>query len=323
MNFTSNPRRWAWVAIAAAVLTIGLKGAAAALTGSVSLLSDALESTVNLTTAIMTLIVLISAARPADDEHAYGHGKAEYLSSGAEGGLILAAAGGIIFIAIRRFLEPQPVANVDIGLIAIGLATVINLIVGQGMIRVGKRQRSVALEADGRHLMTDVLTSIGVILGVLLVNLTGILRLDPIIAVVFAANIAVTGARLIQRSARGLMDASLSRDEIQAITGVLDGLGDEGVHHHALRTRQSGTRSFASVHIQVPGDWTVQQGHDLLERIDLELRKAVPGLTVFSHLEPMEDPRSWSDIHLDRPDIDQLIQQERLSAARGQGSNPR
>jgi cation diffusion facilitator family transporter len=320
MDFASNPRRLAWVAIAAAVLTISLKGAGAAITGSVSLLSDALESTINLTTAIMTLIVLFIAARPADDDHAYGHGKAEYLSSGAEGGLILAAAAGILFVAIRRLINPQPVAHLDIGLVAIGLATLINLIVGQGMIRVGKRQRSIALEADGRHLMTDVWTSIGVILGVLLVNVTGILLLDPIIAIVFAANIAVAGIRLILRSARGLMDMSLPQGEIQAITGVLDRLSDEGVHYHALRTRQSGARNFVSVHIQVPGGWTVLQGHDLLERIDLELRKAVPGLTVFSHLEPMEDPRSWNDIHLDRPDIEELIRQERRPAASGQGT---
>jgi len=321
MNFASNPRRMAWMAIAAAVLTISLKGAAAAITGSVSLLSDALESTINLTTAIMTLIVLFIVARPADDDHTYGHGKAEYLSSGAEGGLILAAAAGIIFVAVRRLINPQPVSNLDIGLIAIGLATVINLVVARGMIRVGKRQRSIALEADGRHLMTDVLTSIGVILGVLLVKLTGILWLDPVIAIVFAANIAVTGVRLILRAARGLMDSSLPREEIHAITAVLDRLAEEGIQYHALRTRQSGARNFVSVHIQVPGGWTVLQGHDLLERIDLELRKAVPGLTVFSHLEPMEDPRSWNDVHLDRPDIEELIRQERRPAASGQGNS--
>ncbi len=319
MKADSNPRRLAWVAIAAAVLTIGLKGAAAAITGSVSLLSDALESTINLTTAIMTLIVLFIVARPADEDHAYGHGKAEYLSSGAEGGLILAASGGIIFVAIRRLINPQPVDHLDIGLIAIGLATLINLVVSQGLIRVGKRQRSIALEADGRHLMTDVLTSAGVILGVLLVKLTGILRLDPIIAIVFAVNIAVTGVRLILRSARGLMDTALPHQDIRAITAALDRLVEEGVRYHALRTRQSGARNFASVDIQVPGGWTVQQGHDLLERVDLELRKAVPGLTVFSHLEPIEDPRSWNDIQLDRPDIDQLIQQEHRPASSGQG----
>jgi cation diffusion facilitator family transporter len=183
------------------------------------------------------------------------------------------------------------------------------------MIRVGKRQRSIALEADGRHLMTDVLTSAGVILGVLLVNWTGIMRLDPIIAIVFALNIAVTGLRLILRSARGLMDTALPREEILAITSVLDRLAKEGMQYHALRTRQAGARSFVSVHIQVPGSWTVLEGHDLLERIDLELHKTVPNLTVFSHLEPMEDPRSWNDIHLDRPDIDQLIQQDRPSTA--------
>ena len=315
MRLALSPRRLAWAAIAAAALTISLKGAAAALTGSVSLLSDALESTVNLTTAIMTLIVLFIVARPADEDHAYGHGKAEYLSSGAEGGLILAAAAGIVFVAVRRLLNPQPVTNLDVGLVIVVFATLINLAVGQLMVRVGKRQRSIALEADGRHLMTDVFTSFGVILGVLLVNFTGLVWLDPAIAIFFAANIAVTGFRLIRRSAQGLMDSSLPREEIQAITAILDRLNDEGIRYHALRTRQSGSRNFVSVHIQVPGEWTVLQGHDLLERIELELRKAVPGLTVFSHLEPIEDPRSWSDIHLDRPDIDQLIQQERMPRA--------
>jgi cation diffusion facilitator family transporter len=323
MKPDSHPRRLAWIAIAAAVLTISLKGAAAVITGSVSLLSDALESTINLTTATMTLIVLFIVARPADDEHAYGHGKAEYLSSGAEGGLILAAAAGIIFVAIRRLINPQPVSHIDIGLIAIVLATLINLGVGLGMIRVGKRQRSIALEADGRHLMTDVLTSIGVILGVLVVNVTGVVQLDPIIAIFFAGNIAVTGVRLILRSARGLMDTSLPREEIRAIAAVLDQLGKEGIQYHALRTRQAGARSFVSVHIQVPGGWTVLQGHDLLERIDLELHKAVPNLTVFSHLEPIEDPRSWNDIHLDRPDIDQMIQQERMPLSSGPSGSPR
>ena len=315
MTPSFTPRRLAWVAIAAAVLTIGLKGAAAVITGSVGLLSDALESTVNLTTAIMTLIVLFIVARPEDEDHAYGHGKAEYLSSGAEGGLILAAAAGIIFVAVRRLINPMPVTHIDVGLVIVVIATLINLVVGQMMIRVGRRQRSIALEADGRHLMTDVLTSAGVILGVLLVNWTGIMRLDPIIAIVFALNIAVTGLRLILRSARGLMDTALPREEILAITSVLDRLAKEGMQYHALRTRQAGARSFVSVHIQVPGSWTVLEGHDLLERIDLELHKTVPNLTVFSHLEPMEDPRSWNDIHLDRPDIDQLIQQDRPSTA--------
>ncbi len=309
MKASSNTRRFAWMAIAAAVLTIGLKGMAAILTGSVSLLSDALESTINLTTAVMTLTVLFIVARPEDEGHSYGHGKAEYLSSGAEGGLILAASAGIIFVSVRRLLNPQPVSHLDVGLVVIGVATLINLIVATLLIRVSRRERSVALEADGRHLMTDVWTSVGVIIGVLMVNITGILRLDPIIAILFGANIAVTGIRLMLRSAQGLMDSALPREEVQAITAVLDRFAVDGAQYHALRTRQSGSRSFASFHVQVPGEWTVQRGHDLLERIDLELHKPLPHLTVFSHIEPVEDPRSFQDIRLDRPDIDELIRQ--------------
>ncbi|MCJ7512988.1 MAG: cation diffusion facilitator family transporter [Anaerolineales bacterium] len=312
MKPSSNPRRFAWLAIAAAVLTISLKGAAAILTGSVSLLSDALESTINLTTAVMTLIVLFIVARPEDDDHTYGHGKAEYLSSGAEGGLILAASAGIIFVSVRRLINPLPVSHLDVGLVVIGVATLINLIVATLLIRVGRRERSVALEADGRHLMTDVWTSVGVIIGVLMVYLTGIVRLDPIIAILFGANIAVTGIRLMVRSTQGLMDSAVPKEEVQAITATLDRHAEAGLQYHALRTRQSGSRSFASFHIQVPGEWTVQRGHDLLEQIDLELHRTLPYLTVFSHIEPMEDPRSFQDIHLDRPDIDQLMQQQDL-----------
>lgn len=312
MKPSSNPRRFAWLAIAAAVLTISLKGAAAILTGSVSLLSDALESTINLTTAVMTLIVLFIVARPEDEDHTYGHGKAEYLSSGAEGGLILAASAGIIFVSVRRLINPLPVSHLDVGLVVIGVATLINLIVATLLIRVGRRERSVALEADGRHLMTDVWTSVGVIIGVLMVYLTGIVRLDPIIAILFGANIAVTGIRLMVRSTQGLMDSAVPKEEVQAITATLDRHAEAGLQYHALRTRQSGSRSFASFHIQVPGEWTVQRGHDLLEQIDLELHRTLPYLTVFSHIEPMEDPRSFQDIHLDRPDIDQLMQQQDL-----------
>lgn len=301
MRFGASPRRFAWLAIAAAIATIVLKGLAAYITGSVSLLSDALESTINLTTAIITLAVLFIVARPPDEDHAYGHGKAEYLSSGAEGGLILAAAASIIFVSIRRLLNPQPVENVAIGLAVTGVATIINLVVARLMIRAGRHERSIALEADGHHLMTDVLTSVGVLLGVALVLITGIERLDPVIAIAFAGNIAWTGIRLVRRSAEGLMDSALPEAELESVKQVLARYQEHGVQFHALRSRQAGARGFVSFHVQVPGNWSVQQGHDLVEQIEADLRHALPHVSVFSHLEPVDDPRSWDDITLDRP----------------------
>lgn len=292
--------RFAWLSIAAAVATIALKSVAYLLTGSVGLLSDALESLVNLVGAVVALSMLTIAARPADEEHAYGHSKAEYFSSGVEGTMILVAAVTIAIAAVPRLLAPRPIAQAGVGLAVSAAASVINLAVALVLLRVGKRRRSITLEANGRHLLTDVWTSVGVIVGVGAVVATGYLRLDPLVALLVAANIVWTGARIIRRSVLGLMDTSLPADELAAVREALDCHLKDGAAYHALRTRQSGVRRFVSFHVLVPGTWSVHRGHRLLEDIEARIREAVPDVTVFTHLESLDDPASWDDLHLDR-----------------------
>lgn len=293
-------KRYAWLSIAAALATILLKGWAWWLTGSVGLLSDALESFVNLAGAMMALAMLSLAALPADDNHAHGHGKAEYFSSAFEGFLILVAAVSIAYAAIERLLNPQPIEAVGIGLAVSVVASVINLATSRILMGVGKKFRSITLEADARHLLTDVWTSVGVIIGVGLVWVTGWLWLDPVIAILVAMNIVWTGWQLLQRSAAGLMDVSIPEEELKAIESVLDGYRQQGLAFHALRTRQAGTRAFVTLHVLVPGAWTVQHGHDWSERIEAEVRQAVPHVHITTHLEPKEDPASLADQELDR-----------------------
>ncbi len=294
--------RYAWLSIAAACATIGLKTWAYLITGSVSLLSDALESVVNLAAAIVALVVLIIAIRPPDEDHAYGHTKAEYFSSGVEGTLILIAALTIGYTAIGRLLNPQPVEAVGIGMAISFGAALINLFVARILFRAGRHYRSITLEADAQHLMTDVWTSVGVIIGLAAVALTGWQRLDPIIALVVAANIIWSGWKLLTRSALGLLDTALPLDERQLVQRILDGYcGREAIAYHALRTRQSGARRFVSVHILVPGGWSVRHGHAILEQIEHDVRAALPGTTLFTHLEPIDDPASFADQQLDRP----------------------
>jgi cation diffusion facilitator family transporter len=297
-----NLTRFAWLSIGAAVLTIVLKTTAYWLTGSVGLLSDALESLVNLVAAIMALAMLTIAARPADEMHAFGYGKAEYFSSGLEGALILLAAASIAWTSVPRLFAPQPLANVGIGLGISVVASVINFAVARVLMNAGKEYRSITLEADAHHLMTDVWTSAGVVLGVGAVALTGWVRLDPIIALIVAANILRIGWQLLGRSVRGLMDVTLPAAERGAIKQVLHQYESQGIQYHALRTRQAGTRSFISLHVLVPGEWTVQHGHDLLEHLERDIRAAVPGAQLFTHLEPQGDPAAWEDIELDRED---------------------
>jgi len=296
----SHLQRFAWLSIAAAIVTILLKGAAWWITDSVGLLSDAMESFVNLAAAIVTLAMLIVAARPPDEEHAYGYSKAEYFASGFEGTLILGAAVAIGLAAADRLITPRPLQAVGAGVAISAVAALVNLGVSLVLLRAGQRYRSIALEADARHLLTDVWTSAGVIVAVLLVAVTGWQRLDPLIALAVAAHILWSGAALVRRSFLGLMDRALPAAERQAIERVLDAHRDEGLRFHALRTRQAAGRSFVSMHVLVPGDWTVQRGHDLLERIEAEVRDAVPSATVFTHLEPREDPASFRDVELDR-----------------------
>lgn len=292
--------RYAWLSIAAALLTIGLKAGAWWITGSVGLLSDAAESLVNLAGAVMALAMLAIAARPADEDHAYGHGKAEYFSSGLEAALILLAAGGIAGAAVARLWEPRPLENVRDGLAIAVLASAINLVVALVLLRAGRRHHSITLEANAHHLLTDVWTSAGVVVGVLAVAGTGWLWLDPAVALLVAANIVRIGLRIARQTVLGLMDSALDPEQQQAIQRVLDRHRGERVQFHALRTRQSGTRRFISLHVLVPGEWTVQRGHDLLEEIEAELRAAVPNATVFTHLEAIEDPLAWEDQELER-----------------------
>jgi cation diffusion facilitator family transporter len=294
--------RFAWLSIAAALLTIGLKAAAYFITGSVGLLSDALESVVNLVTALMALTMLTVAARPPSDSLPFGYSKAEYFASGVEGALVLFAAVSIAWSAIPRLIAPTPLEYVAAGLIMSALASIVNFGVARVLLIAGREYRSISLEAGARHLMTDVWTSIGVVIGVGAVAITGWTRADPIIALTVAANILWTGAQLVRRSVLGLLDGALSVEDRGAIRRVLNRYHGQGVQFHALRTRQAGARKFVSMHILVPGKWSVQRGHDLLEEIEEQIRGAVPGTHIFTHLEPVEDPVSWQDIELDRAD---------------------
>lgn len=293
-------KRYAWLSIAAALATILLKGWAWWITGSVGLLSDAIESFVNLGAAMMALAMLTLASLPADDNHSHGHGKAEYFSSAFEGVLILIAAAGIGYAAVDRLLNPQPIEAVGIGLGVSVIASVINLATARILMKVGRKYKSITLEADAHHLLTDVWTSVGVIVGVGLVWVTGWLWLDPVIALLVAMNIVWTGWQLLQRSAAGLMDVSIPEEEIKAVESILNGYRQQGLEFHALRTRQAGTRAFISFHLLVPGAWSVQHGHDWSERIEADIREAVSHAHITTHLEPKEDPISMADQELDR-----------------------
>lgn len=297
---TGNLKRYAWLSIAAAIATILLKGIAWWLTGSVGLLSDALESFVNLAGALMALAMLSLAASPADDKHAYGHGKAEYFSSAFEGFLILLAAVSIAYTAIERLLHPQALQDVGVGLVVSVVASLINLFAARELLKAGRVYNSITLEADAKHLMTDVWTSVGVIIGVGLVWLSGWQWLDPTIALLVAANIVWTGWHLLHRSASGLMDEALPREQIDAIEIVLEKYRRQGMAFHAVRTRQAGRQAFITMHVLVHGDWTVKRGHDVVEQIEAEIRAAVPFCHLTMHLEPLEDPRSLSDQELEQ-----------------------
>jgi len=293
-------KRYAWLSIAAAIITIGLKASAYFFTGSVGLFSDALESLVNLVGALMALAMLTVAARPEDEEHTYGHSKAEYFSSGVEGTLILIAAVSIAVAAIQRLLIPRPLEQIGLGLGISVIASLVNLGVALVLRRAGRRFESITLDANSRHLMTDVWTSGGVVVGVGAVALTGWQWLDAGVAIAVAANIVWSGVGIVRRSVLGLMDAALSASEQEQLKKVLDPFRDTGIQFHALRTRQAGARRFVSMHVIVPGEWTVNQGHQLLERIEADIRRSLPGVTVFTHLESLDDPASWDDVTLDR-----------------------
>jgi cation diffusion facilitator family transporter len=301
---TKSLKKFIYLAIAAAAATISLKFAAYFLTGSVGLFSDALESCVNLVAAVVALLMITLAEKPADEEHAFGHHKAEYFSSAIEGGLIVLAAFSIIWSAIPRILNPQPLENVGIGLLVAVGASGINLAVGMILIKNGRKNHSITLEADGKHLMTDVYTSVGVLIGIGLVKLSGWLVLDGIVAVGVALNILWTGYQLMRRSALGLLDSGIPESERDLIIKTLEPLKLQDMDYHSLLTRQAGQRKFIALHILAPGKWTIQEGHNLVEKVESDIRNLFNSpVTVFTHLEPIEDPVSMEDIGIDRKDI--------------------
>lgn len=291
--------KYAWLSIAAAVLTIALKTGAYLLTGSVGLLSDAAESVVNLVAAVIALIALTVAARPADHNHHYGHGKAEDFSAGIEGLMIFVAAALIIVSAVQRLLHPQELEKLGIGLAITLLATAVNGAVGLLLVRVGRAHRSATLVADGKHLMTDVWTSVGVVAGVGLVAVTGWLPLDSLVAIAVALNILWMGWRLVASSTTSLLDAALSPADVALVTTVLDRHRTADVDFHGLQTRESGRQRFVSVHVLVPGAWTVQQAHDVAETVEADIRDALEHCHVSTHVEPREDHRSYEDYAYD------------------------
>jgi len=258
------------------------------------------ESLVNLVGGIMALWMLTVAARPADEEHAYGHGKAEYFSSGVEGALILVAAIGIAAAAVLRLIHPRPLQELGVGLAVSLGASLVNLAAALLILRAGKRHNSITLEANAHHLLTDVWTSVGVLAGVGLVALTQWNWLDPVVALAVAANIVWTGVRIVRRSIGGLMDASLAPEDLACVRRILQTYEQQGIQFHALRSRQAGMRKFVSTHVLVPGDWTVQHGHELLDKIEADIRRALPDAAVFTHLESLDDPASWDDETLER-----------------------
>ena len=278
---------YAWLSIAAALATIALKTLAWSITGSVGLLSDALESFVNLAGAGFALWMILITRDPPDGTHPFGHGKAEYFSSGFEGFLILGAAAAIIWTASERLMAPRPIESAGWGLAWSAAATTINFVVARVLGKAGERLNSIALRADSRHLMTDVWTSVGVIVGVSLVAWTGWLMLDPLIAILGGLHIAWEAVGLLRESVDGLMDRSLDADSVARARAVLDAYQARGVHYQGLRTRQAGASSFLQVVVLVPGDWSVRHGHALLDEIEAALETAIPGLEVTTHLEPL------------------------------------
>jgi len=293
--------RYAWLSLAAAVATIVLKALAWHVTGSVGLLSDALEALINLAAALLTLSMLRLAAAPPDARHPYGRFKAEYFSSGAEGALIVFAAVSIAFAAVPRLAAPQPLDAPALGIALSIAATAINLGVALRLISVGKNMHSIALEADGRHLITDVWTSVGVIAGVVLVAATGWLVLDPLIAIAVAVHIVWTGFGLMRRSFAGLLDAAIPAAELAEIEKIFAEYRRRyGVEFHALLTRQAGARRFISFHLLVPDAWPVDRAHALSEEIEERIRSLVPQAITLSHIEPISQPASYDDIKLER-----------------------
>ncbi|AVZ40600.1 MULTISPECIES: cation diffusion facilitator family transporter [unclassified Dietzia] len=295
----STLKKFAWLSVATSIVTIALKMAAWWVTGSVGLLSDAAESVVNLVASVVALIAITVAERPADDDHQYGHSKAEYFSAGVEGAMIFVASTFILYTGVERLINPVPIESLGLGLAISVVAAVVNGVVGALLIRAGTRHRSPTLKADGKHLMTDVVTSVGVVIGVALVWITGWEFLDPIVALAVGLNILFIGYKLVHESGMGLMDATLPDEDNRAIQEVLDRHRQPGrVDFHELRTRESGRWRFVEFHALVPGDWSVDQGHDLVETVEQEIHAALPHSHITTHLEPIEDERAYNDVRL-------------------------
>ncbi|HYN40820.1 MAG TPA: cation diffusion facilitator family transporter [Thermoanaerobaculia bacterium] len=300
MMTTTRPQpaaaqRFALLSIAAAIVTIGMKTTAWKLTGSVGLLSDAVESIVNLLAALVAFWALRVAAQPPDAEHPFGHSKAEYLASAFEGIAILGAAIAIAMTAWKRIADPQPLENVGLGLaVAVGAAAV-NGVVAFVLLRAGRRLDSITLRSDAHHLMTDVWTSGGVLVGILIVKLTGWLVLDPIVALAVATNIVWMAAKILLETAQGLLDRTIPAAEQKQLDDVLAKFRGDGVEVHAVRARQAGPVRFIDMHVLVPGSWSVQRGHDLCEGIESGVKSLFPRSSVLTHLEPAEDPTAWDD----------------------------
>ena len=287
--------RYAWLSVATALATMALKGVAAWLTGSLGLLSDALESVVNLGAALIALYTLRVAMRQPDEKHPFGYTKAEYFSSAVEGALILLAALAIVAAAVPRLIEPQPILRIDVGIFLSLLAAALNLGTALVLLRAGKRHDSIALEADAHHLLTDVWTSIGVVAGVGATVLTGWLALDPLIAIAVAVHILWVGTRMMRRSVLGLMDRALPEPDLERIRAILDAYRADGLDYHALRTRRAGRLRLVEMHLLVPGGMSVREGHRIADEIEQKIRAQLPGAAVLTHLEPIEDPASYRD----------------------------
>lgn len=295
----SSLKKFAWLSVATAIVTIALKVVAWWVTGSVGLLADAAESVVNLVAAVVALVAITVAERPADDDHQYGHSKAEYFSAVVEGAMIFVAAAFILYTGVERLINPVELGPLGIGLVISVVAAVVNGVVGTLLVRAGARHRSPTLKADGKHLLTDVVTSVGVVIGVALVWITGWEILDPIVAVAVGLNILFIGYKLVHESGMGLMDATLPEEDNRMIEAVLDRHRQPGhVDFHELRTRESGKWRFVEFHALVPGDWSVERGHDLVETVEQEIHAALPHSHITTHLEPIEDERAYNDVHL-------------------------
>ena len=290
-----TPTRLLWASVVVAVITITLKTAAWVITDSVGLLSDAMESFVNLASAIFALAMVTVAQRPADAEHPYGHHKAEYFSSGFEGVLIIGAAAGILWTAGHRLFDPQPLTAVGWGLTLSVVSSILNAVLASVMFRAAATHRSIALEADARHLVTDVWTSVGVVLGIGLVALTGWLWLDAVVAMGVALNILREGVHLIWRSSQGLMDEAVEPDVLAQIHATLQEFDHHTIRFDHLSTRRSGQRRFVDLHMHMPASWTLGRAAALRTSVEQALMSAVPGLRASIQLLPSDVEAHFND----------------------------